>query len=99
MILIAGGYEKGLSLEPFITEALRAKHIILSGPTSTRIVEAIAGRVPTSVVPDLRAAVDCAAGLSRTGDWVILSPAASSFDAYRSFEHRGDVFRGLVEAL
>ena len=67
MILIAGGYEKGLSLEPFIAEALRAKHIIFSGPTSVRIVEALAGRVPTSVVPDLRAAVNCAAGLVELG--------------------------------
>ena len=39
MILIAG-YEKGLSLEPFIAEALRAKHIILSVRPSVRIVEA-----------------------------------------------------------
>ena len=99
MVLISGGYEKGLSLAPYIDAALRAKHIILSGPTTPRILDALAGRVRTTVVESMAGAVEAAARLSDPGDWVILSPAASSFDAYRSFEHRGQVFQSLVEAL
>jgi UDP-N-acetylmuramoylalanine--D-glutamate ligase len=41
-------------------------------------------------------AVALARGLARPGDAVVLSPACASFDEFRSFEHRGDVFRALV---
>ena len=40
-----------------------------------------------------------AARVARPGDKVVLSPAASSFDAWRSFEHRGEAFQAMVAAL
>ena len=47
----------------------------------------------------LAAASQRASALAEPGDAVILSPAASSFDAYKSYEHRGDIFRALVNQL
>ena len=47
----------------------------------------------------MEAAVDAARRLAEPGDVVLLSPACASFDMFDNFEHRGDVFRKLVERL
>ena len=43
--------------------------------------------------------VEAAAGLARPGDAVILSPAAASFDMFKSYSDRGDQFVAAVEKL
>jgi len=43
--------------------------------------------------------VDAARRLAIPGDVVLLSPACASFDMFENFEHRGDVFKKLVERL
>jgi len=55
--------------------------------------------VPVTRCPSLEAAVDAARALAEPGDVVLLSPACASFDMFDNFEHRGDVFRKLVERL
>lgn len=48
---------------------------------------------------DMAAAVRQAAAAAAPGDIVLLSPACASFDQFKDYAQRGDVFRGLVQAL
>ena len=98
-IVITGGYEKGLDLKPFIASLDRAKHVLTVGPTSDRLIRELEGRIQVQRFDSLEVAAQRAAVLATPGDAVLFSPAASSFDAYKSFEHRGDVFRELVNQL
>lgn len=48
---------------------------------------------------DLKRAAEYAFANAQKGDVVLLSPACSSFDQFKSFEHRGQVFKQLINAL
>lgn len=100
LVVLTGGYEKGLDLAPFLDAVLpRARHVVAMGPTGRRTVEALGARVPHTAATSMEEAVRVAALLARPGDAVVLSPAASSFDAYRSYHHRGEVFQAAVRGL
>jgi UDP-N-acetylmuramoylalanine--D-glutamate ligase len=100
LVVLAGGYDKGLDQGMFVDELVRrARHVVLVGGTAARTASEIAGRVPTSIAPDMDAAVRLAASIAQPGDTVVLSPASSSFDLYRSYHHRGEVFQAAVRAL
>ncbi len=100
LVVIAGGYDKGLDQGMFIDELVRrARHVVLVGGTAERTARELGGRVPTSHAADMQAAVGLAASIARPGDVVVLSPGASSFDLYRSYHHRGEVFQAAVRAL
>lgn len=99
-VIITGGFDKGLDLAPFIDAVLlRAVHVIVMGTTADRTLEALGGRVATSRVETMQQAVDEAARIAQSGQSVVLSPAASSFDRYRSYAHRGEVYQAAVKAL
>ena len=55
--------------------------------------------MPTTCCGELGVAVDLARRQARAGEVVLLSPACASWDQFRSFEHRGDVFREMVAAI
>ncbi len=106
--MILGGSLKGASFDPLaVATEGRVKEAILIGAAATPLREAFERRraavgeraTPFVVLPDLAAAVDHAAAASAPGDVVLLSPACASFDHYRNFEHRGEHFTALVEAL
>lgn len=100
LVVITGGFEKGLDLAPFLDAVLpRARHVIVTGPTGERTAAALAGRLPTQAATDMLDAVRKAAAAARPGDQVVLSPAASSFDAYRSYAHRGEVFQAAFRSV
>lgn len=98
-VVITGGYDKGVSLDPFVAALDGVRHLVVTGDTAARVAAAVGGRVPVSVAGDMREAVAIAARLAQAGEVVVLSPAASSFDRYRSYAHRGEVFAGEVRAL
>ncbi len=99
-VLIAGGSKKGSDFEPWADlVADNVRHAVLCGDTAERIAEAIDGRVPITTTKTLEDAVTAAYELAGDGGVVVLSPACASFDQFRSFEHRGEVFKGLVANL
>jgi UDP-N-acetylmuramoylalanine--D-glutamate ligase len=104
VVLIAGGRDKGGSYAPLM-EALRAKGcgLVLIGEAAAAIEKsaraALGASFPVEKASSMEAAVEAARGLSRAGDAVLLSPACSSFDMFRDYKHRGDVFTAAVQAL
>ena len=91
-------------LGPEIVEHVRA--LLLTGDTAEKIKAAVlaasgdrAGELEIVDCADLAQAVERARALARPGDVVILSPASASFDRFKNFEERGNVFKELVNAL
>lgn len=102
VVLIAGGYEKGLPLGPLLACIPgRCAAVILCGDSAKRMAREMGGLVPVEVVRDLEAAVAQAFERAREvgAKVVLLSPAASSYDCYHGFEERGEHFRRVVEGL
>jgi len=109
VILIAGGKDKGIPYEPIgqiIAE--KVKCLLLIGATAARIEEAYTNYVHQTDIEsevkiihcDTYEEVVCKAYEEATpGDCIILSPASTSFDMFKNFEHRGNVFKELVNRL
>ncbi len=100
VILLAGGVDKGgdyAPLRPLIQT--KVKKLILFGAARDLISSALGNETDTLVVDTLDEAVRAAATAAYAGDTVLLSPACASFDQFRSYAHRGEVFRAAVEAL
>ena len=100
VILIAGGDGKGADFSGLRAPvASHARAVVLIGRDAPQIEAALAGVVPAVKANDMPAAVRAAAELAQPGDAVLLSPACASFDMFRNYEHRGQVFRAAVEGL
>ncbi len=100
--LICGGYDKGTPLEDFMEFVRRhAKHLVLMGAAAERFGEAAerAGIADAVFASNMEDAVQKAAALAQDGETVLLSPACSSFDSYRSYGERGEDFQRKVWAL
>jgi UDP-N-acetylmuramoylalanine--D-glutamate ligase len=101
VILIAGGKGKGQDFGPLAEAARgRVRRAILIGQDRDRIRAAleVAG-IPAEHAESRDDAVRRSRDAAQLGDVVLLSPACASFDMFRNFEHRGDVFKSVVRAL
>jgi UDP-N-acetylmuramoylalanine--D-glutamate ligase len=99
-VVLLGGYDKGMELgEMADLVAAKAHTAILMGAMRGRWEHALRGRLPVHVVETLPEAVSRARAVAPANGYVVLCPATSSFDQFRDFEHRGDTFRALVNAL
>ena len=98
--VILGGKDKGLDYAA-LREPLAAKaHAgLLIGAAAPKIAAQLAGAVPLVQAGTVDAAIAYAAEHGNPGDTVLLAPACASFDQFRSFEHRGEVFKQLVNQL
>jgi UDP-N-acetylmuramoylalanine--D-glutamate ligase len=100
VVLIMGGRDKGGDygiLEKMIQN--HVKRLILLGEASDLIAASLGNLVPTVRVSSMQEAVIKACQAASPGDVVLLSPACSSFDMFRSYVHRGDVFQREVKKL
>lgn len=99
-ILIAGGKDKNLSYEKVIPAVKNnVKKIVLIGETKHKIRDIFKGFVAVEEKDSLEEAVEAAYRNASYGDCVLLSPMCSSFDMFRDYKHRGEVFRTAVENL
>jgi UDP-N-acetylmuramoylalanine--D-glutamate ligase len=99
-VLIAGGRDKLGSYEPLVA-ALRRKGraAVLIGEAADKIAAAVGDAVPVSRAGDMQGAVREAFRLAEPGDAVLLSPACSSFDMFKSYADRGDRFAEAALSL
>lgn len=100
LVLIAGGIGKNADftmLTPAIQQYARA--VILIGEAAKDLAQAIGQTVPVSFANDMQEAVNKAALVAQPKDSVLLSPACASFDIFKNFEHRGEVFTEIVNQL
>ena len=105
IVLIAGGRDKHLPMDRWAaTIVRRARHVILLGEAAPLIARAVAeadpsGHVPLHVVGTMREAVRQAHRVAEPGIVVLLAPGCTSFDMFRDFEERGEIFRQEVRRL
>lgn len=105
VILIAGGKDKGIPYDEIGGPiADKVKDLILIGATSGKIEDALnkTGRkdeIRIKHATTYQEAVSYAHSIAKSGDVVLLSPASTSFDMFRNFEERGNLFKKLVNEL
>jgi UDP-N-acetylmuramoylalanine--D-glutamate ligase len=100
LVMIAGGEGKGQDFTP-LAEAFRGKvrEAVLIGKDAPAIAAALRGVCKTRNAASMEDAVTEAKRVARPGDTVLLSPACASFDMFRDYGHRGDVFAAAVLKL
>jgi UDP-N-acetylmuramoylalanine--D-glutamate ligase len=100
IILIAGGLDKGGDYAPLRRPlGEKVKLAILNGAARDKMAAALEGATQIELVATLEEAVEHAAREARPGDTVLLSPACSSFDQFKDYAERGNVYKELVRAL
>lgn len=101
VVLIAGGDGKGQDFSRLRTPVMRhARAVVLIGRAASQIAEALAGAgVVVEFASDMADAVARADALAKDADAVLLSPACASFDMFRNYVHRAEVFIDAVRAL
>ena len=107
VIVIAGGYDKHVPFEPLAFEGYeKIKSIVLLGAAKEKIAKCFDDLkkekeivVPVYIVDDLKEAVYKCNEISEEGDIVTLSPACASFDMFKNFEVRGNVFKDIVNNI
>jgi UDP-N-acetylmuramoylalanine--D-glutamate ligase len=98
--LIAGGDGKSQDFSALREPALRfVKGAFLIGQDAGKIAEALGEQVPCTNSSTLKAAVQAVARQAQSGDLVLLSPACASFDQFRDYVERAEVFFSEVEEL
>ena len=109
VILISGGKDKGIPYDELGESlATKTKHIVLIGKTGPLIKEALnkysektgVGKdIPVEFCTTYEEAVNCAIRAASAGDVVLLSNASTSFDMFKNFEERGNLFKKIVNEL
>ncbi|MEK4178802.1 UDP-N-acetylmuramoyl-L-alanine--D-glutamate ligase [Aeribacillus sp. FSL K6-2848] len=101
VVLLAGGLDRGNEFDELIPYLKHVKAVITFGQTAPKIKKAAkkAGIELIEHVDNVEQAVFAAFRISDIGDVILLSPACASWDQYKTFEERGDIFINAVHKL
>jgi UDP-N-acetylmuramoylalanine--D-glutamate ligase len=100
LALIAGGEGKGQDFTPLAVACKgKVRHAVLIGRDAAMIEGALGKSCVVSIADSMESAVAVAASIARPGYTVLLSPACASFDMFRDYAHRGEVFAAAVRGL
>ncbi|MCT2538059.1 UDP-N-acetylmuramoyl-L-alanine--D-glutamate ligase [Aquibacillus koreensis] len=100
-ILLAGGLDRGNDFDDLIPYLKQVKAMVVFGETAEKLMELAEqiGIEKAELVDNVKHAVQRAYQLSNENDVILLSPACASWDQYRTFEERGDMFIEAVHTL
>jgi UDP-N-acetylmuramoylalanine--D-glutamate ligase len=101
VILLAGGLDRGNEFDELLPAFKKIKALITFGQTAEKLerVGKEAGIKTIIRVDNVEKAVPVALDLSKADDIILLSPACASWDQYKTFEVRGDIFVNAVHKL
>ncbi len=97
-VWIAGGTDKGNDYEPLKAFAREKVHtLVCMGVDNRKLIDSFTGVVPEVIsTSSLDEAMTAARDAARPGDVVLLSPACASFDLFKNYEQRGELFKRWV---
>ncbi len=100
VILILGGKDKGGDFSSIAqTHKKKIRKVFAIGEAGVRILNEVSGIVEAAAAADMEEAVASSFASAKSGDTVLLSPGCASFDMFRSYAHRGEVFQACVRAI
>ena len=101
IVLIAGGDGKGQDFSPLASAVAQCARVVIligrDGPLIGSVLKEVG--VPLIFASDMSNAVQQANALAQKNDAVLLSPACASFDMFRDYQHRAEVFIAAVNSL
>jgi len=100
LILIAGGVGKNADFSTLLPNVKKyVRHVVLIGVAAKDLGKLFHNHVSISYAQSMEEAVSQAASFAKPHDYVLLSPACASFDMFKNYEHRGQVFSDWVRKL
>lgn len=99
LVWIAGGTDKGNDYAPLKDFAKKKIHtLVCMGVDNAKLIKEFTGVIPNIVsCSSFEDAMKACVKAAKPGDAVLLSPACASFDLFRSYEHRGEMFKTWVK--
>ncbi len=100
IVLLLGGRDKGNDYSKLVDPVKKnVRAIVAIGESADKVEKAFASIKPITKATSMEKAVAVAQRLAQAGDAVLLSPACASFDWFENYEHRGKVFKEVVNGL
>lgn len=100
VVWIVGGQDKGNDYKPLENlVSNKVKSIVFLGVDNTNLIDLYGQQKKWVEAKSAEEAVQIAKRMAEQGDVILLSPACASFDLFKNYENRGDLFREAVLQL